>query len=267
MLPSEGVEALERQLTILLVEDDPEECRAFIQCVDPLEDVCLVGVTNNADKALTQFKENLPDVVILDLELHKGGGNGISFLVGLSKSNISTKPYILVTTNNISRITHEQARQLGADFVMTKSQADYSVEGVIEFLRTLKTVLHDQKKRDNSFSQEPLSPGEIEKQLSARITTEINLIGISPKMVGRKYLIDAITMVIDGKKRHIHEIAQKYGKSDASVERAMQNAINHAWRTADIDDLQCFYTARIPSEKGVPTLTEFVFYYADKITK
>lgn len=60
-------------------------------------------------------------------------------------------------------------------------------------------------------------------------------------------------------------LGEKYKKSDASIERAMQNAINRAWRTSDIDDLLTYYTARIQSQKGVPTIMEFIFYYANKI--
>ena len=58
---------------------------------------------------------------------------------------------------------------------------------------------------------------------------------------------------------------QKYGKTDSSVERAMQNAINRAWRNSDIDELLTHYKAKISSDKGVPTLTEFIHYYANKI--
>ena len=63
--------------------------------------------------------------------------------------------------------------------------------------------------------------------------------------------------------RQLHP--ETYKKSDASVERAMQNAINRAWRHSDIEELLAHYTARIRSEKGVPTTLEFVFYYANKI--
>ena len=45
----------------------------------------------------------------------------------------------------------------------------------------------------------------------------------------------------------------------------MQNAINRAWKTTDIDDLLRYYEARINSERGVPTSTEFIYYYANKI--
>ena len=45
----------------------------------------------------------------------------------------------------------------------------------------------------------------------------------------------------------------------------MQNAINRTWYTSDTEDLLKYYTARIRSDKGVPTLMEFISYYANKI--
>ena len=45
----------------------------------------------------------------------------------------------------------------------------------------------------------------------------------------------------------------------------MQNAINYAWGHTPIDDLMLYFTAKIASDKGVPTVTEFVYYYANKI--
>lgn len=47
--------------------------------------------------------------------------------------------------------------------------------------------------------------------------------------------------------------------------RAMQTAINNAWRSTSIDDLMMHYKARINYETGVPTPTEFIYYYRDKI--
>ena len=90
--------------------------------------------------------------------------------------------------------------------------------------------------------------------------------GISPKSVGYKYLIDAIAITIQEPVQHIcNVVGNKYGKSENSVERAMQNAINRAWKTSDINELLANYTAKIRSEKGAPTLTEFIYYYAQKI--
>lgn len=61
------------------------------------------------------------------------------------------------------------------------------------------------------------------------------------------------------------EIAEKYEKTPFSVIRAMQNAIKHALKIADLDDLSAHYTARIDTDKGIPTVMELVYYYADKL--
>ena len=60
-------------------------------------------------------------------------------------------------------------------------------------------------------------------------------------------------------------VARKWNKAECSVERAMQNAINRAWNTADTADLLKYYTAVIKSDRGVPTITEFIYYYAQQI--
>ena len=47
----------------------------------------------------------------------------------------------------------------------------------------------------------------------------------------------------------------------------MQNAILHAWRITPIEDLSKYYTARVNYETGVPTPTELIYYYSNKIKK
>jgi len=257
---------MEKVLSVLLVEDDKEECNEFIKILDSAGDIRLVGVTNNKNTALESVKDHLPDVVILDIELHKGNGNGIGFLESLNNMKIKPSPYILVTTHNISLITHEVVRQLGADFIMVKSQEDYSAQSVISFLRSLRKTIQEIQKKINGKNQTAIkAPAEIKKRRLVRVTAEIDKIGVSPKALGRSYLIDAIIHRIEGKHDQFASIATKYGKTVASVERAMQNAINKAWITTNPEDLLMLYTSRIHSEKGVPTVMEFICHYANKI--
>ena len=110
-------------------------------------------------------------------------------------------------------------------------------------------------------------PNEKNQRIYRRVIAELTHIGISQKAKGYQYLIDAILLLIDApqQQRLSSVIGSKYGKTEASVERAMQNAINRAWKTTDIDDLLRYYEARINSERGVPTSTEFIYYYANKI--
>lgn len=257
---------MENPLTVLLVEDDRKDCEMFERYIDTVEDIRLIGVINNENEALEHVKNSLPDAVILDLELHKGSGNGISFLEILGTMGLNPSPYILVTTHNISRITHERVRQLGADFVMVKSQEDYGADNVIELLRLHKQIIHDRRKKTRSkYNSVEILPFEKRKRQETRVSAEIDKIGISPRAVGRAYLIETIIYLIDGQTDYVSEVAHKYKKTNASVQRAMQNAIDRAWCTTHPEDLLIYYTSRIRSDKGVPTVMEFIYHYANKL--
>ena len=257
---------MENHLTILLVEDDKAACKEIMQYIDQLDDIDLVGITNDSGKAIECVVSLLPDAVILDLELHQGGGNGLLFLNKLKQMDMGIYPYVLITTNNTSAVTYEYARQLGADFIMAKHQADYSSKNAVDFLRLMKEAILSKKANRYPEHSTTESSEQRKKRIVRRISMELDYVGISPKAVGYKYLVDAIQLIIDKPAGNLCSIiGTQYGKTDFSVERAMQNAINKAWRTADIDDLTEHYTARISSDKGVPTLTEFIYYYANKI--
>jgi two-component system, response regulator, stage 0 sporulation protein A len=257
---------MDKKLSILLVEDDQRACKEFIDYIDELEDVSLIGVSNNSSEAMKFVKDFLPDAIVLDLELHKGSGNGLFVLREIKELLLEVCPYILITTNNSSVITYETARHYGADFIMSKHQADYSARNAVDFLRMMKPVIHNMNKSASVAHATTETPEQRKKRIVLRISTELNYIGISPKAIGYQYLTDAIQLVIKQQIQNLcNVIGEKYGKTESSVERAMQNAINKAWRTSDIEDLLKYYTAKISTEKGVPTLTEFIYYYANKI--
>ncbi|MDE6598248.1 MAG: response regulator [Clostridia bacterium] len=257
---------MDKRLEILLVEDDKAACEEFIREIDNNpDDFHLIGLTNNSTRAFQYVTESSPDAIILDLELHHGGGDGLELLKRMKEAQLSRIPFVLVTTNNISAVTHEIARELGADFIMTKNQENYCAKSVLEFLKLTKSVILNRRKQTPSGGYVE-TPTQAAKRLQRRICLELDRVGVSPKSVGYAYLIEAITMTVKEPTQHICEkIGDLHRKTATSVERAMQNAINRAWSTSDIDELLKHYTARIKSEKGVPTITEFIYFYAQKI--
>lgn len=257
---------MKKELNLIIIEDDESICQRFTEYADTKTDISVIATTGNSYHALDFIQEYLPDALILDLELNQGKGNGLLFLQKLNNLSLPFMPYILITTNNSSSITLDYARQLGADFIMSKHQEDYSEKYAIDFLRMLKNIILDTIKKNSLCAPERRVPNYRDKRLSRLISLELDSIGISPKALGYRYLNDAILLVINGQNHHLCTIiGEKYSKTNASVERAMQNAINTAWRSNDIDELLKCYTARIHSERGVPTLTEFIYYYANKI--
>lgn len=257
------------KIDLILIEDDVKTCNEYKKLIPYYGQLNLTGITSDADEAIQMIKKQPPNAIVLDLELHKGKGNGLSFLMELNKLNLPKNPFVLVVTNNISEVTHSAARNLGADFVITKNQNDYSVEMILNFLLTLEGtgVTLDSPKTGKPVSELKCGISYIEK-MQDQINKELDSIGISPKLKGRQYLRDAIELTCNKKRSNLcAEIAKTYSKTDASVERAMQTAINHAWHNTDIETLEKNYTAYINPRKGVPTVTEFIYYYADKVKR
>ena len=249
-------------LRILVVEDDSSTCEAFVACADAWEDVEIVGVSHTAKEAIQSISDHLPHAVILDLELHRGGGSGLDVLQGVRDAALSYKPFFLITTVNTSNAIYDYARSLGADYILYKHQEGYSEKYALDFLRNMRAIIHS----SNGRMQTTETPHQRESRIRQRIKAEFYHVGISPKMQGYPYLVDSVELFIQAPQQKLcAAIAEKYGKSTASVERAMQNAIDKAWKTTDVDELVHHFKAKIRSDKGVPTIMEFVCYYADMI--
>ena len=257
-----------KRIDLFVVEDDKATCLAYEEYCKSRDDVFLIGTSAYPDEALKMTEEYKPNAVVLDLELTYGRGTGFDYLRGLDGISAESRPYILVVTNNISQTTYSIARKLGADFIIAKSQPDYSEEYIVNFLRSIIDSIPEAKPRRDvgSLAAKQRIEDDYNRRRLKKIGTELDIIGISPRFKGRNYLRDAIEMICRRDQTYIcNEIGSKYGKTAASVERAMQNAIDHAWKTTDISTLEEHYKAYINPRKGVPTLTEFIYYYADKI--
>lgn len=257
---------MERELSVLIIEDDLEACRRFEECAEIMPAVSVVACTNDSQKGVELVKEYMPDAVVLDLELNDGRGSGIDFLKLLKGAELSYKPFIIVTSNNSSQLTVEFVRSLEIDYYVSKHKADYSEKQVLEMLETMKDMIQNNRMTVDKDYDVNESAEKKEKRIRRMITMELDQIGISPKMIGYKYLADAIYLLIKDEERPLAVvIGETYKKSTGSVERAMQTAINKAWRVNDTEDLLKYYTARIDPRRGAPTVTEFVYYYANKV--
>lgn len=257
---------MNKKLELILIEDDPLACREIEAVVGAQsENFLLLATSNNSEQGLDYVLKYKPDVVLLDLELHKGKGSGLDFLQQMQLSGLDYHPFVLVTTNNISQVVHDMARTLGADFILTKSQEDYSAEMILEILSLLRTAILKKRHPDVVESQIKESVEQRNKRIRAKISNTLTELGINPRDKGFNYLIEGILLTMKGPRMHLcMEISKMYNKTEPSVERAMHNAINRTWQTMDYDHLFEHYTARIKSERGVPTITEFVHYFANK---
>ncbi|MDG1399006.1 MAG: response regulator [Polaribacter sp.] len=93
---------LKSKLNILLIEDDRIEVLKLKRAIAEDFDNYILNIATNGNQAFTILDKNIPDIIILDLNMPDT--NGIDFL-SLIKSNNSLKhiPVIILTTSDNNR--------------------------------------------------------------------------------------------------------------------------------------------------------------------
>jgi DNA-binding NarL/FixJ family response regulator len=261
-----------KSMPLLLIEDDVAECRRFKDCAAKRTDMTFVGMTASSEEGLLYVQTRMPEGIILDLELHRGKGSGLQFLSDLKAINMAVRPLIIVTTNSPSSVVYNHVHNFGADLVFYKRQEGYSPDMVLSTMSALRKSLQTVRKDDLPQDMQTIeSPDERRARVLARIDAELDLVGINVRYKGRMYLQEAVYLLLSRENKTseaiLYKVADNHKHSYSSVIRAIQTVINRAWDTSGIDDLQRYYTARVNVHTGVPSPTEFIHYYVDKIRK
>ena len=257
-----------KSMKILIVEDDKNDCNNFINSVKNRNDVEIIGITDSDVEGLKYAKLKKPEGIILDLELNNsmtGNADSLGFLSELKKLNLGYEPIIVVTTHIHSKRIYDIVHKNGADIILYKNHPRYSADYVLNKLINLREVTPE---KTIETLKEELEDNR--KKISDCIVRELDLIGIPAKMVGRKYIHDAIIYLIENKGDNINVIrhlTNVYKKSGNTITNGIQNAIIHAWNNTPVDDLLEYYRARVSLETGIPTPMEFIYYYVEKIER
>jgi len=251
-------------MRILLIEDEKEHCMEYNDHIKTLEYHPELYIAHGEKDGLQKFRLFPMDVVILDLELQDGDGDGIMFLEKIRRLKAPENLFIIVITHNTSPRTKELVRKSGADFIFHKSKPDYSPQNVMAFARH-QFLLSVNEKRE---CLEPTEATTAEEE----VRSKMDEIGMTDKLTGKKCIIAAIAEATKSNSSDINlekdiypVVARKYSKKPASVAKAIENAIKDVWYTADPETLAEHYTIQLGPGRDAPTNKEFICYYANKI--
>lgn len=257
-----------KPMKILIIEDDVNDCNDFLECVKKRKDIEIVGITDSDIKGLEYVISKKPEGIILDVELNNsstGNTDSLQFIEQLNKLNLGYRPIVIITTHVNSKRTYKILHRSGVDIILYKDHPRYSSDNVLNTFINLRET--EPKNNLNNLIKEYKSKEEL---ISEYIDQELDLVGVTAKLKGRKYIHDAILYLIenpDSKINVIQHLTKIYKKSGNTITNGIQNAIIHAWRVSAVDDLLVYYTAKINYETGIPTPMEFIYYYVDKIKK
>ena len=105
---------------VLIVEDDPASRRLWEVRLRPLE--CDVATASNGEQALTLIRKDLPDLILLDLQMPKMGG--IEVLRELRKDKINV-PVVVITAHGSIETAVEAMKEGAYDFITKPVDANH----------------------------------------------------------------------------------------------------------------------------------------------
>lgn len=257
-----------KPMKILIIEDDIQDCNNFKKCADGRKDIEIVAMTDSDIDGLNYVKVKRPEGIILDLELNNGQNgstDSLGFLENLKRLNLNYEPIVIVTTHVNSKRTYEILHRNGVDLILYKDHPNYTSNLVFNKFISLRNITETPA----GSSIEEILKNE-EEALSECINHELDLVGITSNLKGRKYIHDAIMFLIQNENSDenvIKYLSKIHKKGASTITNGIENAIIHGWRVSPVEDLEKYYTNKININTGVPTPMELIYYYVEKVKK
>lgn len=244
--------------TRIMLVDDNEELLGSLQTYFAAdENMEIVAVATDGEKALAAFESAHPDVLVLDLVMP--GIDGFEVLERLNKQNC--KVLILSALSQDAFVT--KAMNLGADYYMRKPVSPDTLRKRIAELPAATSGNADKAKSVTRAKN---------RTLEEKITNIFITVGIPAHIKGYQFLREAIKLAIDNPdiinsitKRLYPEVAEKFDTSPSKVERAIRHAIEVAWNRGKIENINSLFGVRVYNHNEKPTNGEFIALVADKM--
>ena len=122
---------MEAPIRIVIVDDHPAIQNGLIATLQPESDMQVVGTAASAAEAVRVWRENQPDITLMDLSL-KGGGNGIEAIRQIRQEFATAR--IIVFSALTGEEDVYQALQAGAVTFLAKETPDE------ELVKTIRDV-------------------------------------------------------------------------------------------------------------------------------
>ena len=259
------------KIRVILADDNREFAELLKEHLNGQGDIEVIGVAHHGGEVIEMLKQEIPDVLILDIIMPHLDGLGV--LEQLQQLDLEFVPkVIMLTAFGQENITH-RAVELGASYYILKP---FDLEVLTHRIRQMKGIA---SKPSFVKSSAPATAGgagtasgQKSDNLDANITDVIHEIGVPAHIKGYLYLREAISMVYNEvdllgaiTKSLYPRIAKKYNTTPSRVERAIRHAIEVAWSRGNMDSIRDLFGYTINVTKAKPTNSEFIAMVADKL--
>ncbi|MBE6862271.1 MAG: sporulation transcription factor Spo0A [Ruminococcus sp.] len=234
----------------VLVGDDTADYG--VKIASKLREAGLFAYTRrcNGNTILESIKNDIPDVVVVDLTLPEL--DAIALMKKVSEFT-DKKPEFIITSEIKNSFIERQAIEGGASYFIVKPFDADNLSSVIKSLVR------------RNISEES---GDME----IVVTNIIHRLGVPAHVKGYYYLRTAILKAVDDiqlidsvTKRLYPLVAEAYETTASRVERAIRHAIDIAWSRGNSEMLNMFFGCSVDTYRGKPTNSEFIALVTDKL--
>jgi len=135
----EANEVMENSMKkVFIVEDDIALCGEFERELQGRNDYVYSGMADGATKAIEQVKNNVPDIIILDLCLNER--DGTAFVTELHKYFDILPTIIVISVIEDDKVI-EKLYKMGVDYRFSKHEEEFGVPLIIEHLEMIHNGL------------------------------------------------------------------------------------------------------------------------------
>lgn len=258
-------------MKVLVCDDNKNFTGIVSNFLASQSDIEVVGVAANGKEAVDKIIKIQPDVVLLDLVMPELDGLGV--MEKLVESEFEKMPRIILQSAISQENVIKEALELGAYCFMLKP---YELTVLADRIRTAckDDIVSSNRFVTPPYNSESINTAKINEgiEVEIEVTNLMHKVGIPANISGHQYLREAILMVVEDRglitgitKELYPEVAKKYKKTSAKVERAIRHAIEVCWLRGRIDVLENTFGYTINPERGKPTNSEFIAMVADKI--
>lgn len=226
----------------------------------------LIGTYEKGDQLLSNIKEEIPDLVILNPVLPNLDGIGVIEKVR-SEVQLDSVKFILVAGLQQTKVLNVLQNRKNVRFFPWENNENTFEKCIVDTPKNITGPGRALQVEDIVVKQ-----GNHEKDMNMLVTQMIHEIGVPAHIKGYLYLRTAILMAVDNMdvlnavtKQLYPDIAKEHGTTDTRVERAIRHAIEVAWERGNIDMIHDLFGYTIQADKGKPTNSEFIALMADRI--
>ncbi len=259
-----------KKIKVTIVDDNKQYCDVTKKILEKEEEIELISIILDAEKATSQIIEEKPDVVLLDLMMPVK--EGMEILTEVMNSNMEEKPKFIVVSGLNQDVMTQRCLEIGACHFMIKP---FDYETLPDRIRmygyaTQTACVSESGKVTYSLND----PRRFHKEtLEMRVTNLIHEVGIPAHIRGYRYVREAIMMTVQNKeyiesvtKMLYPELAKKFDTTSSRIERAIRHAIEVAWSRGSVEVQNKIFGYTINSNKGKPTNAEFIAKLSDRIS-